>query len=62
MPTLIGATVLALGGFVVMRIARREWRRVNERMEAQRSAPREPKAAQKLERDPETGAYRPADD
>lgn len=59
MPTLLGAAVIALGGMVLMRVARREWKRVNENLEAQRSAPRERKSAQRLEKDPETGVYRP---
>jgi hypothetical protein len=59
MPTLLGAAVIALGGLVLMRVARREWKRVNENLEAQRSAPRERKSAQRLEKDPETGVYRP---
>jgi hypothetical protein len=59
MPTLLGAAVIALGGLVLMRVARREWKRVNKNLEAQRSAPRERKSAQRLEKDPETGVYRP---
>ena len=62
MPTLIGAAVLALGGLVVVRLARREWHRVNRTMDAQRSAPRARQSAQKLEKDPESGAYRPVED
>lgn len=64
MPTLLGAAVIALGGMVLMRVARREWRRINQSMDEQRSAPKTPRQpqAQKLERDPETGVYRPADD
>ncbi len=62
MPTLIGAAVLALGGLVVMRLARREWHRVNRTMDAQRSTPGARQSAQKLEKDPETGAYKPVED
>ena len=62
MPTLIGAAVLALGGLVVMRLARREWHRVNRTMDAQRSTPSARQSAQKLEKDPETGAYKPVED
>jgi hypothetical protein len=62
MPTLLGAAIIALGGMVLMRVARREWKRVNLNLEAQRSAPRERKSAQRLEKDEATGTYRPADD
>ncbi|MFN3172000.1 MAG: hypothetical protein ACE37E_15045 [Hyphomicrobiales bacterium] len=62
MPTLLGAAIVALGGIVLMRVARREWKRVNQNLEAQRSAPRERKSAQLLEKDEATGTYRPADE
>lgn len=62
MPTLLGAALLAVGGLVVMRVARREWKRVNQSMDEQRRAPKQAKDAQRLERDPATGTYRPADD
>lgn len=62
MPTLLGAAIIALGGIVLMRVARREWKRVNQNLEAQRSAPRGRKGAQRLEKDEATGTYRPADD
>ncbi len=62
MPTLLGAAVIALGGMVLMRVVRREWKRVNENLDSQRSAPRERKSAQRLEKDPDTGTYRPAED
>lgn len=62
MPTLLTTAAIFVGGLVLFRMARREWRRVNDTMQAQRSAPRERKDAQRLEKDPETGTYRPADD
>ena len=63
MPTLVGAALMALGGFMAMRVIRREWSRVNRTMDEQRATPTaQRRQAKKLERDPETGAYRPADD
>ncbi|MEO0384930.1 MAG: hypothetical protein AAF234_15390 [Pseudomonadota bacterium] len=61
MPTLLTSAAIFVGGLVLFRMARREWRRVNDTMQAQRSAPRERKGAQRLEKDPDTGAYRPKD-
>lgn len=62
MPTLLGAAVIALGGMLLLRVARREWQRVNKNMDEQRSTPKSKPEAQTLERDPETGVYRPSDD
>lgn len=62
MPTLLTSAAIFVGGLMLFRMARREWRRVNDAIQAQRSTPRERKAAQRLEKDPDTGAYRPADD
>lgn len=62
MPTLLGAAVIALGGVILLRVARREWRRVNQSMDQQRSTPKAKPQAQTLEQDPETGVYRPSDD
>ncbi|MEM6710719.1 MAG: hypothetical protein AAF590_00365 [Pseudomonadota bacterium] len=64
MPALFGAFALAVGGMLVWRFARREWTRVNKEMDAQRrdGLPGEREASRKLERDPDTGTYRPTDD
>lgn len=62
MPTLLAGAAIVLGGAVLMRIARREWQRVNRDLEAQRSAPSQSEGAQRLEKDPQTGVYRPARD
>ncbi|MFK7791178.1 MAG: hypothetical protein AB8B88_00770 [Devosiaceae bacterium] len=62
MPTLLGAAIIALGGVLVTRLARREWKRVNTSMDAQRRAPKQSEGAKRLKKDPETGTYRPADD
>ncbi len=62
MPQLLGAALLAIGGMVAMRMLRKEWKRVNQSMDAQRRAPKQSQDAQRLERDPDTGTYRPADD
>lgn len=62
MPTLLGAAVIALGGMLLLRVARREWKRVNQSMDEVRSEPKAKPDAQTLERDPETGVYRPSDD
>lgn len=63
MSTLVGAALLAISGFVAMRVLRREWSRVNRTMEEQRatSAPKQNETT-RLEQDPETGTYRPAED
>ena len=52
MPTLLAGAAIVLGGAVLMRIARREWQRVNRDLEAQRSAPSQSEGAQRLEKDP----------
>lgn len=62
MPQLLGAALLAIGGMVAMRVLRKEWKRVNQSMDEQRRAPKQSADAQRLERDPDTGTYRPADD
>jgi hypothetical protein len=62
MPTLLAGAAILVGGAIVFRIARREWQRVNANLEAQRSAPPERESAKRLERDPETGVYRPRED
>jgi hypothetical protein len=62
MPQLLGAALLAIGGMVAMRVLRKEWRRVNQSMDEQRRAPKQSTDSQRLERDPDTGTYRPADD
>ncbi len=62
MPTLLGTAILAIGGMVAWRMLRREWTRVNADLEAQRSQVKTSQDAQRLEKDPQTGVYRPADD
>lgn len=62
MPTLLGAGAIIIGGMILLRLARREWARVNRSMESQRSAGLKADGlpAQKLARDPVTGIYRPS--
>lgn len=62
-PHIILWTAGMVGAFVLARIMRREYRRVNEELEAARMAPVTSKSERAghptLRRDPRTGVYRP---
>jgi len=61
MVNVLGAAALAVGGYLLMRAVRREMGRVERRVsEAARKTP-DARTAKTLERDPETGRYRPKD-
>ncbi|MCA1244899.1 hypothetical protein LC092_20845 [Stappia stellulata] len=61
MVNVFGAAALAVGGYVLFRAVRREMSRVENRVSkaARKSAEGQPMKT--LERDPETGRYKPKD-
>jgi hypothetical protein len=64
MSTVLSTVAVILGGMLVWRVVKREWTRINRSLDAHRSAPRAAPDGhtQTLERDPETGVYRPSSD
>ena len=64
MPPLVIAALGAAGAVVLARFLVREGRRVNDLLDPHRAAPAKAASAEapfeRLERDPVTGAYRPA--
>lgn len=64
MSTVLSTVAIFLGGMLVWRVAKREWNRINRSMDQQRSAKMATRQAetQTLQRDPETGVYRPSSD
>lgn len=64
MSTVLSTVAVLLGGMFVWRVAKREWQRINRSMDAHRTTPRATGHGhtQTLQRDPETGVYRPSSD
>lgn len=56
MPQLLILGLLACGGWYAWKVLKREMRRVSREVDAARKPP-----SQTLERDPDTGRYRPRD-
>lgn len=63
MPQALLLIVSALGAAIAARLIAREWRRVNEELDRMRAEPARAEATREripvLQRDPETGVYRP---
>ncbi len=57
MPHLLGLVLLAAGGYAILRAVRREMKRVENRLSRTARDSGDPVVS--LERDPETGKYRP---
>lgn len=61
MPPLILVAAGILGGAALVRLAVRESRRINRELDdARKAQPAEQERMPKLQRDPETGTYRPS--
>jgi hypothetical protein len=60
-PPVIAWTVGAIGAVLMSKLLAREWRRVNDELDAREHAAAEvrPQDIRKLRRDPATGVYRP---
>ena len=60
-PPVIGWALVAIGGAAVVKLAAKEWRRVNAALHPREPAPEEIKRDKlpKLKRDPASGEYRP---
>ncbi|WP_029060173.1 hypothetical protein [Stappia stellulata] len=61
MVNVFGAAALAVGGYVLYRAVRREMGRVENRVSRAARKTTDAQPMKTLERDPETGRYRPKD-
>jgi hypothetical protein len=63
MPQALVLILSALGAAIAARLIAREWRRVNEELDRMRAEPARAETTREripvLQRDPETGVYRP---